>query len=132
MAHLFISKTVARMLIVGSALVLSGVALRAEEGVIVVKPTEEIGPIRPLNGSNNGPSAHNTFWFKAARISYMRTHDTPLDPASYGRFTFDVRSIFRDFSADENDPASYDFACTDESILACLETGTKTFFRLGE
>ena len=113
-------------------LVLSGLTLRAEEGVIVVRPAEEVGPIRPLNGANNGPSAHNTFWFKAAHISYMRTHDTPFDPLSYGRFTFDIRSIFRDFSADENDPASYDFFSSDKVLKRSRACGAEILYRLGQ
>ncbi len=43
-----------------------------------------------------------------------------------------MTAIFPRFELDENDPDSYDFACTDESILCCLDAGTKTFFRLGE
>ena len=41
-------------------------------------------------------------------------------------------NIFPNFDADENDPASYDFACTDEAILVCLDAGTETFYRLGQ
>jgi hypothetical protein len=45
---------------------------------------------------------------------------------------YDVSQIFTRFEADENDPASYDFPMTDESILCALDADTKTFYRLGE
>ena len=66
--------------------------------------------------------------YKAARIPYSRNHDLGLK----NHFSHDVSQIFPNFDADENEPASYDFAVTDESILCTLDGGTKTFFRLGE
>ena len=100
------------------------------------------GKFKILNATNGGPfhkrHAKDQFRsnfkeYKAARIPYSRNHDSNLSGSIYGGpYAHDISAIFPDFNADENDPKSYDFACTDESILATLEAGTKTFFRLGQ
>lgn len=94
-----------------------------------------------LNATNGGPvhKRHandqyrdNFETYKEARIPYSRNHDSAYI-ASYGRqYAHDISGIFPNFDSDENDPASYDFACTDECILVTLEAGTETFFRLGQ
>ncbi len=97
-------------------------------------------PFKLLNCTNGGPSykrhandpLNNFETYKALRIPYSRNHDSSLYTSQGGPYSHDVSRIFPDFDADENDPASYDFACTDESILVTLEAGTKTFFRLGQ
>ena len=88
-----------------------------------------------LNATNGGPwgnswSKHRSNFehYKAARIPYSRNHDLGLG----NPFSHDISGIFPNFDADVNDPASYDFACTDESILTTLEAGTETFYRLGQ
>ena len=43
----------------------------------------------------------------------------------------DIPNLFRDFDADENDPANYDFAFTDRLMLALERAGVEPFFRLG-
>ncbi len=100
------------------------------------------GPFKPLNATNGGPwhkrysnkqYRSNLEAYKAARFPYSRNHDANLSGATYGGpFTVDVSVIFRDFSADVNDPAAYDFANTDECVLCTLVAGTKTFYRLGQ
>ena len=94
-----------------------------------------------LNATNGGPwyKRHATDQlrtnfndYKAARIPYSRNHDSGVVAAYGGPFSHDVSHIFPNFDADVNNPESYDFPCTDEAILACLEAGTKTYFRLGE
>ena len=99
------------------------------------------GKFKVLNATNGGPWAKrhatdqlrsNFKAYKAARIPYSRNHDSGVNDIYGGPFSHDITRIFPDFKADENDPASYDFACTDESILCTLEAGTETFFRLGQ
>ena len=98
-------------------------------------------PFKILNAVNGGPwhKRHvddqyrsNLEDYKAARIPYSRNHDSAACGIYGGPYSHDVSCIFPDFNADPYDPASYDFACTDESILVCLEAGTETFFRLGQ
>lgn len=66
---------------------------------------------------------------KEANIPYSRLHD--VGGAFGGNRYVDIPNIFRDFDADENDPASYDFAFTDELIKALVEYGVAPYFRLG-
>ena len=64
-----------------------------------------------------------------AGIPQSRLHDVD---GAYGSNRFvDVPNIFRDFSADENDPASYSFAFTDHVIKALVEAEVEPYFRLG-
>jgi len=102
--------------------------------------------IKIFNATNGGPWASkgwdhddlskqvrtNFFTYKAARIPYSRNHDSGVVPLYGGPYSHDVTRIFPRFEADPDDPASYDFACTDNDIKTCLDAGTKTFFRLGQ
>ena len=94
-----------------------------------------------LNATNGGPWYNrisvnqlrsNFEDYKAARIPYSRNHDANYCHVYGGHYSHDITGIFPDFNADVNDPASYDFANTDECILTTLEAGTETFFRLGQ
>ena len=100
------------------------------------------GKIKPMNAVNNGPvnpsggvrkTPTNFQLFKDAEISYARTHDTSFFSfGGYGgEFSIDVHRIFRDFSADENDPASYIFEPTDGYLANMVAAGVKPFYRLG-
>lgn len=98
-------------------------------------------PFKVLNATNGGPwhKRHATDQFrsnfndfKAARIPYSRNHDSCICGVYGGPYSHDITRIFPNFDADVNNPESYDFACTDESILATLDAGTETFFRLGQ
>jgi len=92
------------------------------------------GKIKPMHAINNPPTVP---WdtcglygkIKEANIPYARLHDT----GGYfgGARYVDVENIFPDFNADENDPASYDFAFTDALLTAMDKIGLKPFYRLG-
>lgn len=99
--------------------------------------SKRIGKIKALHGVNNAPYSKIRGsnqpaiqrMFAQAHIPYCRLHDTN---GSYGGTYFvDVPNIFRDFDADENDPASYDFYYTDEYIAAIQKSGCETYYRLG-
>ena len=108
----------------------------------VLKFQKTDNTFKPLNATNGGPwykrplkerNMSNFYEYKAARIPYSRNHDSNICGTVYGGpYCHDITTIFRDFSKDVNDPASYEFACTDENILATLDAGTETFFRLGQ
>ena len=93
-------------------------------------------PIKPLHGLNriDAPSA----WFDNPQYALMREVGIPfnrlhdLSPYCGGRTCVDISSVFRDFDADENDPANYEFAFTDFYLEKVAATGAKPFFRLGE
>ena len=102
---------------------------------------EKLGKFKVLNATNGGPwhKRHandqyrtNLEAYKAARIPYSRNHDSAVCGIYGGPYSHDITCIFPDFNADPYNPESYDFACTDEAILVCLEAGTETFFRLGQ
>ena len=99
------------------------------------------GKFKILNATNGGPwhKRHandqyrsNLEDYKLARIPYQRCHDSAVCGIYGGPYSYDITCIFPNFDADPEDPASYDFECTDEAILVSLEAGTKTFFRLGQ
>ena len=93
------------------------------------------GRIKPMHGVNNGPAAvrgmGNAPCFAEAGIPYARLHDSGFYAGYGGEHSVDVHALFRDFSADENDPASYDFTLTDEYLRRIQAAGTKVFYRLG-
>ncbi|MBQ8311369.1 MAG: hypothetical protein IJX80_10205 [Clostridia bacterium] len=85
---------------------------------------------RPANVSVRS----NFLEYEAAKIPYVRNHDTNLvGHHIYGSpYVHDIHVLFPNFDADENDPASYDFDCTDDNVQVCLDAGSETCFRLGE
>lgn len=64
-----------------------------------------------------------------AHIPYSRLHD--VGGAFGGNRYVDIPNIFRDFDADVNDPASYDFAFTDALLKGLIEHGAQPYYRLG-
>ncbi len=100
--------------------------------------SKENGKIKVMHAVNNGPvvagkdqTRGNEQSYKAARIPYARVHDAAFYSGYGGEHTIDVHAIFPNFGADVNDPASYDFACTDHYISQIIEYGAEPFYRLG-
>ena len=110
--------------------------------IISFNTEKEYGPLRRMNAVNNGPvfkrhandqnSGGNLALYSALRLPYARNHDANFNAGYGGPYTVDISAVFPNFDADENDPASYDFACTDEYVAVTELSGTKTFFRLGQ
>lgn len=100
--------------------------------------SKAIRPIKPMHAVNNGPAGSkvravkgNFDDYAAARIPYARNHDASFFSGYGGEHTVDVHRIFKNFDADENDPASYVFEPTDQYVLDTISAGTKVFYRLG-
>lgn len=103
---------------------------------------KEYGTLGLMNAVNNGPSfkrhandqnsGGTLGLYRALRIPYARNHDANYNSGYGGPYTVDISSVFPNFDADENDPKSYDFACTDEYVAITALAGTETFFRLGQ
>ena len=94
---------------------------------------KSLGKIKPMHAVGQPPFLGMDFsyfrYLKAANIPYSRLHDVG---GAYGKNIFvDIPNIFRDFDADENDEASYDFAFTDILLDALMKAGAKPYFRLG-
>ncbi len=97
--------------------------------------SKTVGKMKPVHGVNSGPKTkvftyNATPLFLEAGLPFSRLHDVEY-PYGSGEFV-DIHCIFPDFGADENDPASYNFALTDLYIEAILAAGTKVIYRLGE
>ena len=104
---------------------------------IVIDFQNTNGNIKPMNAVNNGPVGGgvrkngNFEDYKALEIPYARNHDAAAFLGYGGPHTVDIHNIFKNFDADENDPASYIFEPTDTYIKNTLDAGTETFYRLG-
>ncbi len=101
---------------------------------ISIDPAVATGPVKPVNGVGQPPiiSAVNYPMFRFLReagIPFSRLHDVG---GMFGKGVFaDIPNLFRDFDADETDPANYDFAFTDLLVDALVAEGVEPFFRLG-
>lgn len=91
------------------------------------------GKIKPVHGVNN--CARQTNYgpllpaFADLHVPFSRLHDTG---GTYGGTHYvDIANVFPDFSADADDPASYDFTLTDCYIKPLVEAGIKVMYRLG-
>ena len=94
-----------------------------------IKPMHAVGQ-PPTAISDDGIDGDMLKYLKEANIPYSRMHD--VGEGFFGDNLFvDVPNLFRDFDADENDPASYDFAFTDELFKVMHEYGIEPYFRLG-
>ncbi len=92
-----------------------------------------VGAIKPLHAGGQ-PNVSSTGYSDFHLLSdigvpYSRLHDVG------GRFAggcyVDVPNLFRDFDADENDPANYDFTFTDRLLADLVRAGIEPYFRLG-
>ena len=106
----------------------------AEIPVLKVDFDERVGAVKPVNGVGQPPVLGYTGfgmfrYLKEAGIPYSRLHDVG---GAYGKNIFvDVPNLFRNFDADETDPANYDFAFTDLLLANLVENGVEPYFRLG-
>lgn len=91
-----------------------------------------IKKIKPLHGGGQPPSPTSTLryhYLTEAGIPFSRLHDVG---GAFGSNRFvDIPNIFRDFDADENDPANYDFTFTDFLIKNLIDAGIEPYYRLG-
>ncbi|MBQ7726490.1 MAG: hypothetical protein IJT66_05025 [Clostridia bacterium] len=91
------------------------------------------GQIKPLHGVGQPPLLGTDTklfsYLQEAGIPYSRLHD--VGGWFGGNLWVDIPNIFRDFHADETNPANYDFTFTDRLIQALLQNGCKPYFRLG-
>ena len=123
-----------RGLIASAAMVLTFVAMAEPTAKVNVDFTRRIGKIKPMHCVGQGPiQGWDDFslfrYLKEAHIPSARLHDVG---GAFGKMLYvDIPNLFRDFDADENDPANYDFTFTDRLLKALVENGVEPFFRLG-
>ncbi len=105
----------------------------ASPWVLEVDFSKTNGVIRPLHGVNKGPLVAGglidlTEQHRDLGIPFNRLHDCHWPNPD----VVDIHAIFPDFNADPAEPASYEFAATDEYIAAIRATGAQVIYRLGE
>lgn len=107
---------------------------------IRIDASRTVGKMKIMHAVNNVPTGNevrcagsmsNYKYFEEAGIPYCRSHDAGLYDGYCGEYAVDVHRIFRNFAADENDPASYDFEYTDKYVMAAEKVGAHVFYRLG-
>ena len=100
---------------------------------VTVDPKSVVGDVKPVNGVNNMPMMGFNYamfrYLEEAEVPFCRLHDTG-GPYGGNRYV-DIPNVFRNFDADENDPASYDFAHTDLLLAEMQKRGLKPLYRLG-
>lgn len=99
---------------------------------ITVDAGEFCGPVKPVHGVCNSPISFGGLTdlsraWKKAGFPYGRQHDNDWPHP----ISVDIPQIFRDFSADVNDPNSYDFTNTDAALKAVIDCGAQIIYRLG-
>lgn len=101
---------------------------------IIVENKKVIGKIKPMHGVGQPPIINSVDcsmfdYLAQADVPFSRLHDVG---GAYGGNRFvDIPNLFRDFDADPQDPASYDFAFTDIVITELMKRNIQPFFRLG-
>ena len=100
---------------------------------LTVDFSRSIGPIKPMHGVGQPPltgiSTDKFRYLSEASIPYSLLHD--VGGWFGGNMFVDIPNVFRDFDADENDPASYDFTFTDILITGLVEHNCMPVYRLG-
>ena len=101
--------------------------------IIQVDLDKQIKPMKPMHGGGQPPmpGVMERFfhYITEAGIPYSRLHNVG---GAFGSNRFvDVPNIFRDFDADENDPANCDFTFTDILMSHLANSGVEPYFRLG-
>ena len=101
--------------------------------VITTDLSRTLGPVKAMHAVGQPPFPHMSpdylHYLTEAQIPFSRLHD--VGGLFGGNMYVDIPNVFRDFSADEYDPASYDFGFTDALLKALDENGVKPIYRLG-
>ena len=120
-------------------LIACALSLAAQSAEVIVRPSQPLGSILPMNGVNNGPvvarksqTRGNEDAFAQARIPYVRTHDAAFSEAYGLNHIVDITSIFPDFSKDPDKAENYDFQLTDLYLKSIIDCGSEVYFRLGQ
>ena len=101
---------------------------------IFVDLQKKVGAVKPMHAGGQPPVTSNAsdcffHYLTEAGIPYSRLHDVN---GAFGGFKYvDIPNIFRDFDADADDPASYDFTFTDLLLEQLHRAGVEPYYRLG-
>ena len=101
---------------------------------VTVDINKAVKPMKPMHGGGQPPiggvglTTHFHYMTEAG-IPFSRLHD--VGGVFGGNRFVDIPNIFRNFDADENDPANYDFTFTDHLLKAIIDAGVEPYYRLG-
>ena len=102
--------------------------------VITIGQNKIVKAMKPMHGGGQPPIGGEGLteyfhYMTEAGIPFSRLHDVG---GAFGAGKFvDIPNLFRDFDADENDPANYDFTFTDHLLKAIVEAKVEPYYRLG-
>ena len=101
---------------------------------IRIDASKQIKKMKPMHGGGQPPIGGKDMteffhYMTEAGIPYSRLHD--VGGAFGGNRFVDIPNVFRNFDADENDPANYDFTFTDHLLKAIVAAGVEPYYRLG-
>ena len=106
---------------------MASIKINTEKTIGKIKPMNAVGQ-PPVGGLGKNISGY-FHYLSEIGIPYSRLHD--VGGVFGGGKYVDIPNIFRDFDADVDDPASYDFTFTDVLITALIEHGIEPYYRLG-
>ena len=95
---------------------------------------QQTAKIKPMHAGGQPPVTSDAsdryfHYLTEAGIPYSRLHDVN---GAFGGYKYvDIPNIFRDFSADVDDPESYDFTFTDLLLEQLVNAGVEPYYRLG-
>ena len=95
---------------------------------------QQTAKIKPMHAGGQPPVTSDAsdryfHYLTEAGIPYSRLHDVN---GAFGGYKYvDIPNIFRDFSADVDDPESYDFTFTDLLLKQLVNAGVEPYYRLG-
>ena len=100
---------------------------------IKINLNKRVGKIKPMHGGGQPPiiGGYTGYFHYITEMGapYSRLHDVG---GAFGDNSFvDIPRIFKNFDADETDPANYDFTFTDVLIKALVDAKVEPYFRLG-
>jgi len=95
---------------------------------------QQTAKIKPMHAGGQPPVTSDAsdryfHYLTEAGIPYSRLHDVN---GAFGGYKYvDIPNIFRDFSANVDDPESYDFTFTDLLLKQLVNAGVEPYYRLG-
>lgn len=101
---------------------------------VKVDTKKAVARMKPMHAGGQPPVTSNAsdcffHYLTEAGIPYSRLHDVG---GAFGRNLYvDIPNIFRNFDADVDDPASYDFTFTDLLLNQLIKAGVEPYYRLG-
>lgn len=100
---------------------------------VIVNFNEVVKSLKPMHAVGQPPCLGMNYsmfkYLQDAHMPYSRLHD--VGGWFGGNLYVDIPNVFKNFDADENDPANYDFTFTDILLKGLKDNGVEPIYRLG-